>query len=116
MSWWVYLQDASNQSVSVEPHQSGGTYRIGGCGEAELNVTYNYSKWYHLALDKDTGLKWLHGKMARECIERLTVAVNQLGTKQAADYWASTRGNAGYALNILLTWARANPDAIFTVH
>ena len=29
------------------------------------------------------------------------------------DYWAPTPGNAGYALNILLDWARQYPEATF---
>ena len=29
-------------------------------------------------------------------------------------YWASTEGNAGYALSILLGWARMHPDAIWS--
>ncbi len=29
-------------------------------------------------------------------------------------YWAPTSGNAGYALNILLGWAKIHPDAVWT--
>ena len=46
---------------------------------------------------------------------KIDEAVKKLGTTQDSDYWKPTPGNAGHALNILLTWAVDNPDAIFRV-
>ncbi|MBA7641795.1 hypothetical protein ES703_49480 [subsurface metagenome] len=114
MSWWVSLKE-NNKSVKVEHFTAGGTYPIGGTDEAELNITYNYSELYYRYLDKELGLKWLHQREAKYCIEKLKNAVKELGTKQDEDYWKATNGNAGYALNILLKWARRHPEAKFEV-
>jgi hypothetical protein len=58
---------------------------------------------------------WLHGKKAEETIERLEKAVKELGTERNNDYWNATDGNAGYALNILLTWAKDHREAVWRV-
>lgn len=144
MSWWVYLEDRSqepwcsyNQAKPWEPdfegderctrpcypsvelantHSEGGTYVWGGTTQAELNITYNYGKLYYLTLDRDQGLRVLNDKRAGDVLELLENAVNQLGTNpMTEDYWAPTPGNAGKALSTLLDWARQHPDAIFTV-
>jgi len=114
MSWWVYL--GKKKSVKVNPHREGGPYLIGGMATAELNITYNYSLLYHRYIDKKEGLKWLHNKTAKETIHRLSMAVDELGTKRDEDYWAITRGNAGYALSILLEWATKHRLAKWVIH
>lgn len=115
MSWWVSLEENS-KSVKVEHFTSGGTFPIGGTDEAELNITHNYSKHYYRYLDRELGLKWLHQRKGKDCIEKLENAVRELGTKQDdRSYWSPTKGNAGYALNILLKWARKYPEAKFEV-
>lgn len=101
------------QPATVEHFQEGGTQVMGGTDDAELNITYNYSWFYYRYLDKEEGLRWLYGKKAKDCVERLEAAVSELGTDQHDDYWADTPGNAGYALNILLQWAKQHPEAIF---
>lgn len=101
------------QVVEVEHFTEGGTYPLGGTNEAHINITYNYSFFFHHFLDKDHGLRWLYGKEAQATIERLEEAVKILGTRQYPDYWADTPGNAGYALSILLKWAKQHPDAIW---
>jgi len=83
--------------------------------EAELNITYNYSPLYYKCLDADHGLRWLHGKQAKDCIKKLQEAVEALGVRQYKDYWAPTLGNAGHALDVLLGWAKLHPEAIFLV-
>ena len=115
MSWWVSLSDDGGQ-CSVESFTEGGTYKVGGSSEAELNITYNYSKHYYQHLDKDNGLRALDGQRAGDWIERLESAVKELGTERADDYWAATEGNAGHALNILLSWAKQHPNAVFRVN
>jgi len=121
------------EAVSVEHFSEGGTQPLYGTDKAELNITYNYSFFYYHFLDKKDGLRWLYGKQAKDCIERLEKAVEILGTNRYVrhlkgwsfkrednsdyeeyDYWCPTAGNAGYALNILLTWARNNPEAYFS--
>lgn len=116
MSFWVDLNDASDKNVSVFPFREGGTYDLLGSTEARLNVTYNYSSFYYKHLNPEKGLRWLDGKRASETIEALASAVTVLGTEQDEDYWEPTAGNAGYALSILLGWAKQYPDAIWTVN
>ena len=55
----------------------------------------------------------LDGKLASTVVEALEHAVRYLGTARSGDYWAATQGNAGYALSILLGWAKQHPEAIF---
>ena len=125
MSYWVSLKDENRNNVIVDSHSEGGTYAIGGINDADLNVTYNYSGDFVRAWPEDLdkrkkagdGLlgKMLHGRKAGDVIELLEKAVEKLGTDRHPDYWAPTPGNAGYALSILLTWARQHPNAVFHV-
>ena len=86
---------------------------MGGTSEAHLNVTYNYSTQLHRHLDADNGLRWLYGKTGGDTIEKLDAAVKALGVARHNDYWKATDGNAGFALSILLAWARQHPAAIW---
>lgn len=113
MSHDVSLLGADGSVVSVDRHADGGTYVIGGTTDAEINITYNYGQ--HIWPLIDGGIKGLHGKRAGDCIDDLTRAVAALGVERDRDYWAATPGNAGYALSILLRWARQHPDATFDV-
>jgi len=120
MSWWATLANG-NRAVLVDSHAEGGTYVLGGTTEAELNITYNYSSMFRAAgirlREGDEGhqandrLFYLHGKTGQESIEPLSRAVEKLGTNRHNDYWKDTAGNAGYALSILLNWAKQHPDA-----
>lgn len=112
MSYWVYLRNDAGHSVEVEPHQEGGTYQMGGCSEAELNVTYNYSREYS---KHGFSLRDLEAKSADETIPELERLVGLLGAERDADYWKPTPGNAGFALSILLDWARQHPKAAWHV-
>jgi hypothetical protein len=133
MSWWVCLQDQSAKpwcsygsgapdacsepcypAVTIRNHTHGGTYAVGGVDSAELNITYNYSRHFHSALG-GSFTETIHGKPADEVISVLEKAVEILGTKRDRDYWKPTPGNAGFALSILLAWAREYPSAIFHV-
>ena len=114
MSWWVYLNE-DDALVKVESRSDGGTYIVGGTDQAELNITYNYSPLYHKHFNEKDGLSWLEGRTAKECIPTLEKAVSSLGVERDNDYWKATEGNAGYALSILLEWAKANPEATFSV-
>ena len=80
-----------------------------------MSVTYNYAVYFREHLDPESGLRWLHDKTAAETIPVLTEAVRLLGTERAGGYWASTPGNTGHALSVLLGWATANPDARWEV-
>lgn len=123
MSYWVYLENEDGCRCIIDRHEEGGTYAIGGTADAVLNVTYNYS-WFYKRCLGEGDLRWLDGRQAAECIEQLDKAIGELGTDQhhsgcdpdaPIDYWAPTPGNAGYALNILLGWARQYPNARFRV-
>jgi hypothetical protein len=100
--------------AQVENHADGGTYVLGGTTDASLNITYNYGRFYREHLDKEQGIRWLYNKKASETIDRLQKAVEDLGTTRDADYWKATPGNAGYALAILLSWARQHPEAVWS--
>lgn len=105
--------------VEVSPHSEGGTHILGGTMSAELNITYNYGSDFYRALGHlpgyDSFSNWLTGKSGAEAESWLEGAVIILGTDRSSDYWASTPGNAGYALSILLQWAKQYPDAVFRV-
>ena len=112
MSWWIYLEDDDGKNVTVDRHEEGGTYCMGGTHEAELNVTYNYGVVFRLAgLD----FKGLQGMTGADATPILEAAVEKLGTSRFKDYWAPTPGNAGYALSIILRWAQEHPTARFRV-
>ena len=101
------------RSVKVDKFEEGGTYIFGGSSYADLNITYNYGKFYYSNLDTVDGLRWLYGKKGKDTIHRLQSAVEALGVVEDDDYWEPTSGNAGYALNILLEWAKQYPNAIW---
>lgn len=112
MSYDIYLMKG-DEVAQIERHEEGGTYLIGGNTDAHLNVTYNYAGYYYEHLDADKGIRWLYGKQAKDTVERLEKAIETLGIKRIGDYWEPSSGNAGYALSILLKWAKLHPDAIF---
>ena len=114
MSYDVRLKDSEDKTVKVEAHEEGGTYALGGTPTAELNVTYNYSKVLVEIWDGES-LSLLNGKKASKVTKLLEDSVKVLGTEQDADYWKATEGNVGYALNILLGWAKQYPDSTFEV-
>ena len=135
MSFDVVLQyskedgSSGDTCVSQQKRIAGGTYVMGGTNDCELNITYNYSVHYHeifpiayaqkgngqVAMET-TGLRWLTDKTGAEAIPILESCVERLGTKRSEDYWKATMGNAGYALSILLEWAREFPEARFWVY
>ena len=126
MGFSIYLRDKNGKSVQVQTHDEGGTIKMdkifvidnmvrGGTSDAEMDITFNYNKFYRDALHPD-GLDYLHGKTGKQAIPLLKKAIRILGTEQHYDYWASTPGNAGHALSTLLTWAEQHPQAKFVVH
>ena len=111
MSYDVSLWD-NKQVVKVPRHEEGGTYAVGCINTADLNITFNYANQY---AKHNFSIKDLDNQFADNMIEIMNNIVLALGTVRDEDYWKSTPGNAGYALNILLGWARENPDAMFRV-
>lgn len=119
MSWWIHLKDESEEFVDedgdkyykdcqVSSHQEGGTICVGGTSDAQISVTYNYSKhFYFRKLNHLTG---------DDSILILQRAIQKLGAERDDDYWASTPGNAGYTCHILLQWAYQHPNGVWSVN
>lgn len=108
MSYWVSLVDANGDCVTV-PHfeGEGGTYVVGGTSNAELNVTYNYSRIWRV--------RDISGMSGSESEPILVEQVERRGTERDSDYWQPTDGNVGYMCSILLDWARRHPEARWSV-
>lgn len=115
MGFYATLLDKKGNICQVERHTEGGTYVIGGTTDADLYITYNYSKFFHKAVHKEQGLQFLNGKKAKDVIKILKKAIKMLGTIRDKNYWKSTKGNAGHVLSILLKWAEQHPEAMFKV-
>ena len=113
MGYDISLIDANGDSVQVERFSEGGTQPIGGSTTADISITFNYSKFFHDAIDTEQGIRWIYGKNIDECGGRLSHACQYLGTNRDYDYWKPTAGNAGYVLALLLYWGEKNPTAIF---
>ena len=112
MSYDIYLEK-DGVLVNVPRFCEGGTYPVGGSLEAHISITYNYSTHFYKHLDPNNGIRWLYGKTGAATQAKLADAITILGTKQDTDYWAPTPGNAGYALFVLLAWARLHPHAVW---
>lgn len=116
MSYDIYLSDPDTDEVIIfdAKHDiQGGTYALGGTNKAELNITYNYAEYYYKHLNSGKGIRSLYGMTGEKAIPILEDAIKKLGTKTDKDYWKSTSGNAGSALQGLLTFAKLRPDGIF---
>jgi len=116
MSYDIYLEEPGLGETIIfdELHNiTGGTFVLGGTGEAWLNITYNYGKFYRNHIDPKDGIRSLYGKTGKEAIPILEKAIKGLGTERDEDYWKATPGNAGAALQGLLAFAKKRPDGIF---
>lgn len=94
-------------------HMRGGTYAVGGTRYAELNVTYNYSKYYYALIDADRGIRAIYGMTGAESIPILQKAADALKNDVDDDYWAGTEGNAKAALLQLIALAKMRPDGVW---
>lgn len=113
MSYDIELVDTECNVCEVGRHWEGGSHPCTGSTRADLNMTYNYSEYFYRHIDNEQGIRWLCGKTGEECTPKLHAAIRELGTVQDDDYWKATPGNAGFALSILLKWAKQYPNAIF---
>tara|TARA_B100000614_G_scaffold262909_1_gene300418 strand:+ start:21384 stop:21749 length:366 start_codon:yes stop_codon:yes gene_type:complete len=120
MGWDIDLT-RNDETLEVSPHQTGSIQQaemIDGVlvavdrSEASCCITYNYSKLYGMV---GFSMRDLDGKTASETAESLRSAVEKLGTDKYDDYWAPTPGNAGAALQTLLSWAEEHPDGVWKV-
>lgn len=108
MSWDLYIRD-NDGVVQVDKHEEGGTFVLGGSKDAELNITYNYSKIFAFK-------KILNGKTCEDCIEWLESLIKTLGTERDEDGWEPTEGNVGYCLSIILSWCKQHPKANISIY
>lgn len=115
MSYDIQLLDPVTKGTILFDHSHeirGGTYQLGGCREAWLNVTYNYSSHFYRVFG-DKGIRSIYGKSGADSVPMLESAIKQLGNDVDDDYWKATEGNAKQALLGLLTFAKLRPDGIW---
>jgi len=115
MSYAIELADPiSGETLLLdEPHHMrGGTYPVGGCLGAHLNVTYNYSKHYYRVMG-EKGIRSIYGMTGAESIPVLKSAAAALGDEKSDNYWDATEGNAKTAILQLLALARMRPDGVW---
>lgn len=118
MSYRISLCYDHGPAELETPHTEGGTILLGGDTRATMTVTYNYAPLFHEHLDKKQGLRWVYGKTGRCVAPRLRDAVKALQELEPApsesdDYWEPTPRNAAHALEVMLSWSRQHPDAIW---
>ena len=116
MGYDISMIDSDGNTCKVQPHTYCGSYKVSPpSDEAEIGITYNYSKFYRETIDEEEGVRWLYGKTGRECGTKLLNAVDVLGVYRGEDedYWSATPGNAGRALMVLFKWAEGNLDGVF---
>lgn len=102
MSWDVDVCNQDNKTVELSQpqHIKGGIYPVGGTRRAEINITYNYGRYYRDFWFES--LFELNNMSLDKAIPQLEKAVAALGTETTDNYWQSTAGNAGHALQGLL--------------
>ncbi len=116
MGWDIELKDSkTGEPVQVESHQEGSNICIGGEERADMTLTFNYSPFYYQHICRIRGLRCLSGEKAKDTLKVLREAISILGTEKDENYWEATPGNAGHALSVLLSWAEANPEAVWEI-
>jgi len=114
MSYDIYLKDPVTQErllLDSPHHMRGGTYQIGGCPEAHLNVTYNY--YPHFKSLGEKGIRTIYGLTGAQSIAVLRACADKLGDDVDDDYWKPTEGNAKKALLQLIALAEMRPDGVW---
>ena len=107
--------------MSKTHHMKGSTYVIGGTRDASLNITYNYSGFYHRVFPTREGtdgqvvggIRYIYGMTGQDSVPVLSSAIQQLGSDVTDNYWDATEGNAQVQLAHLLVMASAHPDGIW---
>lgn len=115
MSYDICLKDPVTKETILfdDAHQiRGGTYQMGGCHEAWLNITYNYGRFYY-DIFGEKGIRTIYGISGADSIPILEHAITKLKDDVDIDYWEPTEGNAKQALYGLLALAKLRPDGIW---
>lgn len=114
MSYDIRLTEKNGETIDFgfKHTITGGTYQRGGCSEAWLNVTYNYSE---ILEDKfgDEGIRSIYGMTGLESMPYFETAIAGLGDDRGDSYWDATEGNVKKALRGLLLFAYLCPDGIW---
>lgn len=116
MSYDIKLLDPVTKEVielDTAHFVRGGTYAVGGTCELWLNVTWNYSHFFHETIDKEKGIRAIYGLTGAQSIPVLNRAIISLPDDVDKDYWKATGGNAKRALLQLREFARMRPDGIW---
>lgn len=135
MSYDISLTDpVTKETLLLDvPHQiKGGTYAIGGTNKAELNITYNYGRWYRMEgvfpERERGGIRSIYGMTGAESITVLKQAIavltnsdQELTAEEQAEYerqgatgyWMPTKTNAIRPLYGLLAFAQMRPDGVW---
>ena len=102
--------DAAQFPARTLPH--GSKYRLirskaegDQPADVAISITYNYSGAYYYVWP-EAGIRVLDEMPILEAMPKLESAVWALGTQRSDDYWEPTDGNAGAALNDVLTLCR----------
>jgi len=114
MSYDIYLKDpVTRETLLLDSphHMRGGTYQIGGCRNAHLNVTYNY--YPHFKSIGEEGIRTIYGMTGAQSIPVLRACADKLGDDVDDDYWKPTEGNAKKALLQLIALAEMRPDGVW---
>lgn len=115
MSYDIYLLEpvTKERIVFDRPHEiKGGTYQMGGCWDAWINITWNYAGHYYRLMG-EKGIRTIYGMTGAESMPLLKKTIEQLGDDVDKDYWQPTEGNAKRALYGLLAFAQIRPDGIW---
>lgn len=101
---WNQEDESTRELIQVAPFMAeGGTVRAepvyndegefvtlkpATITDCEINITYNYSKFYYDHIDSELGIKWLYGKTGKEVKDRLEQAIQNLGiNKETEPFW-----------------------------
>jgi len=118
VSYEICIRDKNSAEIvrlKKKHHMRGATYPAGGEEYAALNVTYNYSALFDIALGHG-GLRQFYGKRAGDCIAAFKEAADKLdpfGVGTHEDYWEPTGGNAAAVLLDLAELCNLAPNGIF---
>jgi hypothetical protein len=134
MSYDIELVDPvtlATLELDAPHHMRGGTYQVGGCPRAHLNVTYNYSEhlcrvfvsldvprpkapdWMREAGEPVHGICTIYGLTGAESLPLLDRAIGMLGDETDPDYWKPAEGNVKRALMQLRALAVMRPDGLW---
>lgn len=137
MSYDISLTDpVTKETLEMDaPHQmKGGTYALGGTTEMDLNITYNYARWYYkdgvfpVKDGENRGIRTIYGMSGAQSISILKSAISVLESlaedisdedreeckrQGATGYWMPTRANAIKPLYSLLAFAYMRPDGVW---